>query len=117
GPSGTPDHEHDLEHGNRIQNDESTEESGTDVRIARSQDGGRTFSEGIVVAHNTCQCCRTAVVVDEQGSIHFAWRHIYDDNIRDIAFASSHDEGRTFSEPVRVHTDGWRIEGCPHSGP
>ncbi len=92
--------------------------SESDVRIARSTDGGRTFSESVVVARGSCQCCRTAVFVgDDDSTVYLAWRHIYEDNVRDIAFATSGDGARTFSEPVRVHTDGWRIEGCPHSGP
>ena len=91
--------------------------STTDVRVARSTDGGQTFSTGIVVARNTCQCCRTAVFIDKDGAVYVAWRQIYDDNIRDIAFASSSDGARSFSEPTRVHTDGWKIEGCPHTGP
>lgn len=91
--------------------------SDTDVRVARSMDGGRTFSKSSVVALGSCQCCRTALFVGDDGTVYLAWRHIYDDNVRDIAFASSTDGGRTFSAPVRVHTDGWRIEGCPHSGP
>src|SRR5690606_29153629 len=29
----------------------------------------------------------------------------------------SEDGGRTFASPVRVHADGWVIDGCPHAGP
>ncbi len=90
--------------------------SRTEVRIAASRDRGRTFSPEVVVARGTCQCCRTAIAVSGS-NVYLAWRHIYDDNIRDIAFARSMDGGRTFSEPIRVRTDGWMIEGCPHSGP
>lgn len=91
--------------------------SDTDVRIARSIDGGLTFSESVVVARGSCQCCRTALFVGDDNTVYLAWRHIYDDNIRDIAFASSSDGGRTFTTPIRVHTDDWQVEGCPHSGP
>lgn len=27
------------------------------------------------------------------------------------------DGGRSFAPPVRVSSDGWRIEGCPEDGP
>lgn len=88
----------------------------TDLRVATSRDQARTFTSGVVVARGTCQCCRTALAVDE-ANVYVAWRHLYGDNLRDIAIARSDDGGRTFSDPTRVHVDGWKIEGCPHSGP
>ncbi len=94
-----------------------SESSGTDVRIARSVDGGRTFSPGTIVARGSCQCCRTSLFVDEHGQVYLAWRHLYDHNIRDIALATSIDRGDSFSEPRRIHADEWQIDGCPHSGP
>ena len=51
------------------------------------------------------------------GAIYAAWRHVYPGNIRDIAFASSHDGGRTFSAPSRVSADEWTLDGCPENGP
>lgn len=110
----------DYHHGDHDTADAHDSHSGhstTDVRVARSTDGGQTFSTGVVVAQNTCQCCRTAIFIDNVGTVYLAWRQIYEDNIRDIAFASSSDGARSFSEPTRVHTDGWKIEGCPHTGP
>ena len=49
--------------------------------------------------------------------MYVAWRHIFGENIRDMAVARSEDGGRSFSAPTRVHVDNWRIDGCPHSGP
>lgn len=68
------------------------------------------------IARGVCYCCRTALVASE-GSVYAAWRHVYADNHRDIAFAMSRDEGRTFSAPVRVSDDNWQINGCPENGP
>jgi hypothetical protein len=68
------------------------------------------------IARGVCYCCRTALVASE-GSVYAAWRHVYADNHRDIAFAMSRDEGRTFSAPVRVSDDNWQIDGCPENGP
>lgn len=89
----------------------------TTVRIARSTDGGRSFAPDVIVARGSCQCCRTALHVDEHGTVYLAWRHVFDENTRDIALARSRDGGRSFTIPVRVHEDGWEIEGCPHAGP
>jgi hypothetical protein len=64
-----------------------------------------------------CYCCKTAVAADTDGSVYLAWRHVYPGNIRDIAFTSSHDGGKTFGSPVRVSEDKWVLEGCPDDGP
>jgi hypothetical protein len=63
-----------------------------------------------------CECCKTAMAVGEDGRVYAAWRHIYEDNYRDIAFAVSRD-GMGFGDAVRVSEDGWQINGCPDDGP
>lgn len=91
---------------------------GTQLLVARSTDGGRTFEPATVVARNTCQCCRTALAVADDGTVYVAWRHLFDGGaVRDMAVARSDDGGRTFGMPVRVHEDGWALDGCPHAGP
>lgn len=91
--------------------------TGTQVRVARSTDGGRSFAPSAVVAEHTCQCCRTALAVGPDGAVYVAWRHVFGENVRDMAVARSDDGGRTFGVPARVHADGWQIDGCPHAGP
>ena len=90
---------------------------GTQIRVAASRDGGTRFDTSVVVAEGTCQCCRTTMAVEEDGGLIVGWRHIFGNQIRDMAFAHSTDGGRTFSAPDRLHDDGWQINGCPHSGP
>jgi hypothetical protein len=90
---------------------------GTEVWVAVSRDAGATFSEGTVVAEETCQCCRTSLVVAADGTVYLAWRHIFPGMERDMAIARSTDGGRTFSAPSRIHADAWSVEACPHSGP
>ena len=68
------------------------------------------------IAANVCFCCKTAVATRGR-DIYVAWRHLFDGGVRDIAFARSSDGGRTFSVPVRVSADDWRIDACPDDGP
>lgn len=88
---------------------------GSQVRVARSTDGGRSFGPGVVVADDVCPCCRTSIVAGAGGRVHIAFRTAVD-NLRDIVVATSTDGGASFGEPARVHRDGWNIDGCPHAG-
>ena len=64
-----------------------------------------------------CYCCKTAIATDSAGAIYAAWRHVYDGNVRDIAFTKSSDHGRSFAPPLRVSNDNWVLDGCPENGP
>jgi hypothetical protein len=64
-----------------------------------------------------CYCCKTSVVAGAGATFYAVWRHVYAGNMRDIAFATSRDGGRTFSAPVRVSEDKWMLDGCPENGP
>lgn len=68
------------------------------------------------VAANVCFCCKTAIV-SRGREVYVAWRHLFDGGVRDIAVARSSDGGATFSAPVRVSADNWRIDACPDDGP
>ncbi len=89
---------------------------GPDLRVARSTDGGQTFTN-IVVDTTSCPCCRTALGVDLRGSVYVAWRKVLPESVRDIFVAVSQDAARIFTEPLRVATDNWVLNGCPHAGP
>jgi hypothetical protein len=69
------------------------------------------------ITGGVCYCCKTAIAAGSENDIYLAWRHVYPQNVRDMAFTTSHDDGRTFSPPVRVSEDKWQIEGCPEDGP
>ena len=60
-------------------------------------------------------CCKTATVVDSEGTVSVAWRHIYPGSLRDIAFAQEIDG--VFGPPRRVSEDHWELAGCPDDGP
>ena len=51
------------------------------------------------------------------GAVYAAWRHVYEGNVRDIAFTKSPDGGRSFAQPLRVSDDRWVLDGCPENGP
>lgn len=64
-----------------------------------------------------CYCCKVAMATGARGEIFAAWRHVYPGNIRDIAFMTSRDGGRSFDPPGRVSQDDWHLAGCPDDGP
>lgn len=64
----------------------------------------------------TCQCCGTAVLAQGQ-QVWVAYRDLVEDDVRDISLVRSVDGGVTFGEPRSVSADGWKIQGCPHTGP
>jgi hypothetical protein len=68
------------------------------------------------LTRGVCYCCKTALAASG-GVVAAAWRHVYEGNLRDIAFSLSRDGGRTFSDPVRVSEDRWSLAGCPDDGP
>lgn len=92
-------------------------ESNSELFIADSTDGGRTFSPNRKIASDACPCCKTALAVAADGTIYIGWRHVLPGNYRHIALTTSTDAGATFSKPVIVSDDKWVLHGCPVSGP
>ncbi len=94
---------------------------GTEMRVAVSQDGGRSFGASVVLASGVCPCCRTSLALGPDGAIYAAWRNIWPTpdgrEIRDPAVARSDDGGMSFGPPIRIHADDWVHDGCPHAGP
>ena len=98
--------------------DNTSSSTGTfNVYLARSTDRGATFHHNVKVATLACPCCRPSVAVAADGTVYVAYRHVYGDNERDIAVATSTDHGEHFGAPVRVANDRWKLFGCPESGP
>jgi hypothetical protein len=85
--------------------------------LARSADQGASFDKPRRVAVSACPCCRPAIAFGPKGEVLLAWRKVFGDNIRDLAFSVSHDAAETFAPDVRVADDGWHLNGCPDSGP
>jgi hypothetical protein len=89
----------------------------SEIRIARSTDGGKSFEASRVVDAGVCPCCRTSLAVGPDGSVYVAWRKVFPGNVRDVVVARRRPRDTAFSAPVRVHADGWVYPGCPHAGP
>ena len=83
------------------------------LRSARIDESGQ-FQRSEVVDVRTCECCDTDVAVTSKGPV-AVYRNRDEDEIRDIFITRFQDD--TWTEPVAVHTDGWRITGCPVNGP
>lgn len=88
-----------------------------EVRLARLAPSDSVFRVSDPIAADVCPCCRTSLALGPEGTLYLAWRRVFPGDVRDVVVARSEDGGRSFSAPVRVHEDGWRIAACPHAGP
>ena len=86
------------------------------IYMARSTDKGATFGKNIKVADHVCECCRPNVSFGPNNEVLVFFRNIYPGSIRDMAVAATRDGGNSFSAPVRIAEDNWKLEGCPDSG-
>jgi hypothetical protein len=99
--------------------------SGTHDGFAMAQKSGLWYaalstarpSPARQLTNGVCYCCKTALAAGPDGALFAAWRHVYQGSVRDIAFTSSRDGGRTFAAPFRVSDDAWQLNGCPDDGP
>jgi len=92
-------------------------ESNSEVFVAHSEDGGRTFAKNQMIGREACPCCKTAITTAPDGKIHVGFRQVLKGDYRHIAVSSSSDKGRNFSSPIIVSDDQWMIAACPVSGP
>ncbi len=69
---------------------------------------------GELIDERTCDCCPTAVVATSDGVL-VAYRDRGETEIRDISVLRF--DGSAWSDPMPLHTDGWKIAGCPVNGP
>jgi hypothetical protein len=91
----------------------STKHEERDLRLVTTKNG--VFQPEKVIDPVVCDCCNINCLIDAKGALNIYYRD-NNDEIRDIAKMTSKDNGATFSKPQIVHNDGWKINGCPHSG-
>jgi len=62
----------------------------------------------------TCECCQTGMAVAAGGPI-VVYRDRSSENIRDISVTRR--VSGSWTDPVSLHADEWKIDGCPVNGP
>jgi len=82
-----------------------------DIAIARSVDGGTTFSEPVAVHRDGwvfpgCPHVGPTIAVSDDGAVHVAW-YTGRDGAQGTYYAVSADGGRTFGAPVGLSTGEW----------
>jgi len=84
-----------------------------DIAVARSTDGGRTFSSPVRVSEDGWQIAGCpddgpALAVDEAGVLHIAWPTMVTEPgaVKGIFYSHSTDGGRTFAPRQRVDAEG-----------
>ena len=87
---------------------------GAAIYYAYSDDHGATWSKDTKLADSSCECCRIALAVNPQGRVAAMWRHVFEPNERDHAFALL---GSLTVAVERATFDRWRVDACPHQGP
>ncbi len=83
------------------------------LRATTLAPGGALGAEALLDAR-TCECCQTGMARTAEGLL-VAYRDRSAEEVRDIAVVRF--DGEAWSEPRRVHEDGWEIPGCPVNGP
>jgi hypothetical protein len=63
----------------------------------------------------TCECCGTALLAGPKGEIWLAYRDAQDD-VRDFRVLRANAAGNGFDPGRTLSADGWKIQGCPHTG-
>ena len=91
-------------------------EPNSEIFYAVSKDSGKSFSANKKVAGEICPCCKTSIIAAPDEKVYISWRQVLPGDFRHIAVAASENHGETFSAPVIVSDDQWRINACPVSG-
>ncbi len=84
------------------------------MRLAESEWDGKQWGAVAILDDDLCGCCPTAIARTGHGMLAVYRDHLAGD-IRDIAVNSFRD-GK-WSGSRTVHSDGWKLSGCPTNGP
>jgi hypothetical protein len=89
---------------------------GAAIYYAVSDDEGASFSAERKLADSSCECCRIAMLVNEQGDAVMMWRHLFEGGVRDHAIAKVSAQQNS-PQIHRASFGHWKIDACPHHGP
>ncbi|MCU0717700.1 MAG: glycoside hydrolase [Pirellula sp.] len=93
-------------------------EKGTQLFASKSTDHGATWSKNRLVYRSPdgsiCECCHPSIVVSNK-SLHVLFRNSLKGN-RDMYLVSSHDDGESFGDAVRLGQIPWQLNACPMDG-
>lgn len=100
---------------------QNANETNAVVRLARSYDGGQTFSVSSdanepSTGEFVCECCYQDILAGTNDTIYVAYRNNRV-NVRDIHISRSTNGGETFDVETDVDTFNWVVNFCPTSGP
>lgn len=83
------------------------------LRAAIVDSKGKKISEW-ELDNKTCDCCQTSAAITANGPI-VVYRDRSDQEIRDMSIVRLINN--KWTEPKSIHTDNWKIKGCPVNGP
>ncbi|MDH5559045.1 MAG: exo-alpha-sialidase [Alphaproteobacteria bacterium] len=89
---------------------------GSAIYYTRSDDRGASFTANRPIFEHTCECCRVAMAMDDEGLPVIVWRNIFGADTRDHAVVRFLDPDKP-AAVTRLSNDEWHIEACPHHGP
>ncbi len=75
------------------------------------------FGQMKILDKQACECCRIDALADTKGNVDVIYRDLNDAGERDMGYVHSADFGKTYSEPVTLYEDHWKVNACPHAGP
>ncbi|HXW71118.1 MAG TPA: sialidase family protein [Methylocella sp.] len=90
-----------------------------EVRIARSTNGGVSFTPSVLIADTASERSRVSLTIAPDGTYYSAWRAKLSqfkgsyDSVRDIVISASRDGGVSWTSPVKVHDDRFKAGSCP----
>jgi hypothetical protein len=89
------------------------------IYISSSNDSGRTWTKSQMAYKSpdgsVCECCKPSIESDVDGNLFVMFRNNLNGS-RDLHYMKSTDNGTTFSEPQKLGSGTWKINGCPMDG-
>ena len=102
-----------LDGRNTVEKTENNHYKPMTIRFAEVTEQGEVVFE-TELDKSVCDCCQTSIAMSKSDPI-VVYRDRSSEEIRDI-YSIRSTEG-VWQEPKPVHSDGWRVNGCPVNGP